>query len=492
MPPGGSQKKHLKAARQALSKKQATLAEGSDEDVDSLKNRLYEASQQTQLLEQQLADQVKICAGLQDDLKVSQNLIDTLQNEVLSLKAKKDDIYHQLRMERQRYTRATSKYSSMTSQIALLKRADAISSAQFSKGLRDSANTISKLLKINEGLQIELSQSAANWSSQTEAAKSRLISSDIRLKKARQEVSKLRKVCHRATQVKERAVETAKAKVIQQKSVHHLANKGVFTEETRNLVRLLSQSGCSANCINEIITAVLKTAGITMVGSISRTSIARIIREGYFAAQIQLGHEMKIAEAMTFSADGTGHRSINYNSRHAHMLVENYASSDNGKTRATRFLGIKPSRDGSSKEAIADWQTTITEILDLYNRSPFGKRSGGSLIGLVDILIKLTGMNTDHCAKEKKDASEMEELKKWAVNQHLGEEAMLEKSVQEIYKLQMDAQKKMIQAAGGQKKWDTLPETTKAEKRAKMVEDVIQELGKGAFELLDAHEKRLL
>ena len=80
---------------------------------------------------------------------------------------------------------------------------------------------------------------------------------------------------------------------------------------------------------------------------------------------------MKKAETMTFSADGTGHRSINYNSRHAHMLVEDYESLDSRKIRATRFLDIKPSRDGSSKEAIADWQTTITEILDLYNRSPF-------------------------------------------------------------------------------------------------------------------------
>src|SRR5258708_30791391 len=181
---------------------------------------------------------------------------------------------------------------------------------------------------------------------------------------------------------------------------------------------------------------------------------------------------MKTAETMTISADGTGHRSINYNSRHAHMLVEDYGSSNSGKTRATRFLGIKPSRDGSSKEAIADWQTTITEILDLYNHSPFGKQSEGSLIGLVNILIKLTGMNTDHCTKEKKDAYEMEELKKWAVNQHLEEEAMLEKSLQEIYRLQMEAQRKMIQAAGGQQKWEALAEATKAEKHAKMVENV--------------------
>ena len=355
-----------------------------------------------------------------------------------------------------------------------MKKADAVSS----KGLKDSANTIKKILKMNED--------------QTEAIKSKLISSDTKLRDAQKEVSKLRKSSRRATQVKNHAVETAKAKVLKQKSVHHLANKGIFTEDTRNLVRLLFQAGCSANHISKIITAVLKTAGITTDRSISRTSVSRIIREGYFAAQIQLGHEMTMAESMTFSADGTGHRSINYNSRHAHMLVEDYDSLDTKKIRATRFLGIKPSRDGSSKEAISDWQTTINEILDLYNRSPFGKRSGGSLIGLVDILIKLTGMNTDHCAKEKKDAKEMEGLKKWAVNQHLGEEVMLEKSIQEIYQLQIGAQKKMVQAAGGPKKWDSLPEVTKTEKRAKMVEDVVQELGKGAFELLDAGEKRFL
>ena len=101
-------------------------------------------------------------------------------------------------------------------------------------------------------------------------------------------------------------------------------------------------------------------------------------------------------------------------------------------------------------------------------------------------------MNTDHCSKEKKDASEIEKLKEWAVNQHLGEEAMLEKSLHEIYELQMNAQRKMIQAAGGQQRWEALPEATKSEKRAKMVENVVQELGKGAFELLDLHEKCFL
>ena len=180
-------------------------------------------------------------------------------------------------MERQRCKRATSKHGSMASQILLLKKADAISSAQLSKGLRDSADTITKLLKMNEDLRTELSQSDTTWSSQMEAAKSKLISSDTRLKKAQKEICKLRKEFYQATQVKECAVETAKAKVIQQKSVHHLSHKGIFKEETRNLVRFLSQSGCSANRINDIISAVLNTVGITMIGSISRRSVSRII-----------------------------------------------------------------------------------------------------------------------------------------------------------------------------------------------------------------------
>ena len=118
--------------------------------------------------------------------------------------------------------------------------------------------------------------------------------------------------------------------MIQQKSVHHLENKGIFTENTHNLVCLLYNACCSANHISEIITAVLKTAGIT-TGSISHTSVSQIIKEGHFAAQIQLGHEMTMAKSMTFTADGTGHQSINYNSQHAHMLVEEYDSPDKKK-----------------------------------------------------------------------------------------------------------------------------------------------------------------
>jgi len=257
----------LNAAQEVNLEKKA-VAE-SDTAWNTLWSNFNESKAHTKQLEHQLAEQTQLLADLQNDFNASQDLINTLRAEIVSLKSKNSDIYHQLRMERQRCKRAISKHGSMASQILLLKKADAMSSAQLSKGLRDSATTITKLSKINEVLRTELSQSITTWSSRTEAlaeaTNSKLISSDTRLKNAQKEISKLRKGFYRATQAKEHAVKTAKAKVIQQKSVHHLSHKGIFTQETRNLVRLLSQSGCSANHINEIISAALNTVGITMM-----------------------------------------------------------------------------------------------------------------------------------------------------------------------------------------------------------------------------------
>ncbi len=160
---------------------------------------------------------------------------------------------------------------------------------------------------------------------------------------------------------------------------------------------------------------------------------------------------MKNAKGMTFSADRTGHQSINYNSHHVHLLVENYASKsfdNNTKQQATRTFGIQSSLDWSSEMAVADWENTLKRVTQVFNESPLGKCSGSHL-KFVDLLVKLMRMNTDHCAKEKKDARMLEELKAWAVDQHLGEEKMLEMSLEEIAEHFRKAEENMIKKAGG-------------------------------------------
>ena len=108
--------------------------------------------------------------------------------------------------------------------------------------------------------------------------------------------------------------------------MHHLMNKGVFTEETRNVVQLLVKAGCSRKYVNEVISSVLQSAGITPVGTISPPTVAYIVHEGYFVAQIQLGCKIESTKNMTFGADGTGHHGINFNSRHVHLIAEDYTS----------------------------------------------------------------------------------------------------------------------------------------------------------------------
>ena len=59
------------------------------------------------------------------------------------------------------------------------------------------------------------------------------------------------------------------------------------------MIRLLVQAGCSREYVGQVIHAIFKTAGISVVGNVSRRTVSRIIREGYYAAQVQLGYEMQ-------------------------------------------------------------------------------------------------------------------------------------------------------------------------------------------------------
>ena len=239
-------------------------------------------------------------------------------------------------MQRQTTKRGKEKLSRLEEQLEVLKTAKKEASKQFLRGSSESHQALLSLKNENTSLRNELSMSVAKWTSQLESAHTKLARSSLDLKTLRGKSSKLRKAVIRSKEQKTHSIAAMKEKILNQRSVHQLMHKGVFTEETRNVVRLLVKAGCSRNYISEVISAVLKSAGITTVGTISRPSIARILHEGYFAAQIQLGYEMENTRSMIFSADGTSHRSINYNSRHVHLVAEDYTSPEsNSKEQVT-------------------------------------------------------------------------------------------------------------------------------------------------------------
>lgn len=149
--------------------------------------------------------------------------------------------------------------------------------------------------KANAGLRTELSKALQQYQLNVEASHAKLA---IAGKKARASVVKLKKSTAHFTVNKEKAISKATDALMKKKSVHHLLEKGKYTEETRNLIRILVKARCGHDYITEVISAVLRTVGITVVGSISHHTVSRIILEGYYAACIQIGYEMQEAAGM--------------------------------------------------------------------------------------------------------------------------------------------------------------------------------------------------
>ena len=124
-----------------------------------------------------------------------------------------------------------------------------------------------------------------------------LDSSKAALKVSKSQIYNLKQKCSRAEKKKENAIKQAQAKVAKEKTTFYLLKKGVYSQEVRNLVHTLIQAGCSQQHIMDIIKAVLETAGITAVGKLSPQTVGQFIREGYFAACLQLGYEINQADS---------------------------------------------------------------------------------------------------------------------------------------------------------------------------------------------------
>ena len=101
-------------------------------------------------------------------------------------------------------------------------------------------------------------------------------------------------------------------------------------------------------------------------------------------------------------------------------------------------------------------------------------------------------MNTDHCSKEKKDASLLQQQKTLAVYQTLGEDQIQEKSNEELLPAFLKAQELMINNAGGVRKWESLSQPERDERLAASMETLVIKLGEEHYKTLSDGEKRIL
>ena len=268
MPPKKSRQQQEKSRKKALETiAQKCAALGSETAAEDLWDQLQEALTSNKELQQQLSQKSLECESLHSELETFRQKCTQLTDEVFHWRSKQEATYHSLRMERQTAKRGSAKIDHLEQQKEILVNAEKKVSACLSERSKNSEQALLLLEKANNGLQMELSHSMACWTSQLDKASSKLEIANFKLAALQKEASHLRKSVARASGVKYRAVAAAKAKVKEEMSTHHLMNKGIYTEETRNVVRLLVRAGCSRKFVGEVLSVTLQSTGITTVGT---------------------------------------------------------------------------------------------------------------------------------------------------------------------------------------------------------------------------------
>ena len=450
-------------------------------------NQLAEAMSEIETLTSELSKAQNECTRLVKLQDKSKETIHDLKSQVLAAKRHQQDTYQELRNEWRVHQRVTKCKAVLDKEIAKLKASQVEEIKDLEKKSAISSERLSNIVTANEHLQNELSTAISQFTSQLDLVRQKLKFTRSELSGSKTEIYSLKCKAIRASQSRAKIIQKTRDKVTKERTTFYLLQKGVFSQETRNLVRVLVQANVSYKNIMHVIESVLATAGITAVGRISPRSVSRIVKEGYIAACIQLGYEMQVTEALTLSSDGTAHKNLNYDSRHAHYKVE---GPDGEKTQVTRFLGLQRTLDGSSEEAVKEWDYQLQKNFNVFNGSPLATERN-MWARLVDIYIKFAGMHADHCTKEKKNFVLMKEKKIAATEQILGEKRIVDDPVDQLMPHFLAANQAMMEKIGGQSAWDNLTEQQQNEYKAEMLAKLTTDLGKDSFEKLSDREQRL-
>lgn len=191
------------------------------------------------------------------------------------------ELYSMLRVERRARQRGQKRNDTLEKWIKILKSENLQKYEDLKRLTSVASQSVDALLKVEDDktiLQKEL-MSALEWCT-TEIVESqkKLKESQERLKSSCILVQRLQKENAQVKNLRDKAVKRAKDQVYKEKSAYRLLHKGVYTESTRNIIRLLVQSGCSREHVSKVIHAVFKIAGISVHGDISRCTVSRVIQ----------------------------------------------------------------------------------------------------------------------------------------------------------------------------------------------------------------------
>src|SRR6266487_4983093 len=199
-------------------------------------------------LETALQIQKDLVAQLTQNLANEKDRSKMLSDKVDVQKEHSKQLYKVMRVEKRAQQRGQAWKALMEGQIKLLKSADVRMSMNLQEATGNASKAIDALLTVqkeNTTLRSELSRSLKLYASDLAVAQKKLDLAGKQVKKYKGQAAKFKKHCDRAAVVQANALKRATDRLKKEHSVHNLLHKGVYTEKTRTLIRLLVQAGCS-------------------------------------------------------------------------------------------------------------------------------------------------------------------------------------------------------------------------------------------------------
>src|SRR6266487_2732589 len=304
-----SAKSGAKSMSESSSAGEHGLPESSVAMVQNLQERI--AALEAALLEQKSLSE-ELSQTLTEEQESSKQVLQALDRQKAHSKKLLDDCNAQkerssrlaksLKVERRAQQRGLAQKALLQEQIMHLQLECREMSQNLKAVTQRATKIIESVLRVeqeNSNLQDKLSKALKQCSLEVNKAQEKLAHTGEKIKQHRRIADNLKKRFERAASLQEKRMQRARDQVKKEISTR-LLHKGVYTEQTRSLIRILVQAGCSHAHVGEVIHAVFGAAGISVHGKFSRTTVSRVILEGYYAAQIQLGYEMQNAEREFF------------------------------------------------------------------------------------------------------------------------------------------------------------------------------------------------
>jgi hypothetical protein len=211
---------------------QALAAARARFQAQTAKNTLQlDVQKQLAICKKKLKEAEDRCDSLEHHLQMEQEKSAALYQDLQAEKDHSANLYRQLRVERRACQRGNAHKDVLERQIQLLKLAEISSVQEMKESSSKAIDALIKTEKENSRLQSELSKALEQFTAEVSWSQQKLGQVRTQVKGYQTLVAKLQRRCSRAKATIQKVKKQTK-----QICVHRLLHKGIYTEETQNLI----------------------------------------------------------------------------------------------------------------------------------------------------------------------------------------------------------------------------------------------------------------